>query len=310
MVLKELLDIWNTREKALVDAGPGGTTLGGVLHTRPLGAALMSKHLVCAARRISSRLPRYWKPGSGAGQQVTLLSNRSLAAELAPAHQQTSAGFRAYRAAYTVVTVGLLIMHRNMLKMPWHGAALLPEPQNAVLGQVKQGTPDYDRIAAEAARTVRPHAVPFMLSTVAYAAYRLQSVRAFLAVPYSCVRTVVLEDCIHCHCFPPMQCCFACIRLAETRVAMPAQIPGRENGGNCDIKNLSKGCKVYFPVFVEGANLSMGDMHFSQVGIALMSTIILRLFCNRALPSPHSPSCWHARTFFKATDISMLHLRM
>jgi formamidase len=41
-------------------------------------------------------------------------------------------------------------------------------------------------------------------------------------------------------------------------------IPGRENGGNCDIKNLSKGCKVYFPVFVEGANLSMGDMHFSQ----------------------------------------------
>jgi len=39
----------------------------------------------------------------------------------------------------------------------------------------------------------------------------------------------------------------------------------RENGGNCDIKNLSRGCKVYFPVFVEGANLSMGDMHFSQV---------------------------------------------
>ena len=32
----------------------------------------------------------------------------------------------------------------------------------------------------------------------------------------------------------------------------------------CDIKNLSRGCKVYFPVFVPGANLSMGDMHFSQ----------------------------------------------
>eukprot|EP00884_Botryococcus_braunii_P016343 jgi/Botrbrau1/3392/Bobra.0337s0033.1 len=41
-------------------------------------------------------------------------------------------------------------------------------------------------------------------------------------------------------------------------------IPGRENGGNCDIKNLSRGCRVYFPVFVEGAKLSMGDMHFSQ----------------------------------------------
>lgn len=41
-------------------------------------------------------------------------------------------------------------------------------------------------------------------------------------------------------------------------------VPGRENGGNCDIKNLSRGCNVYFPVFVPGANLSMGDMHFSQ----------------------------------------------
>ncbi|KAF8766232.1 hypothetical protein HU200_007739 [Digitaria exilis] len=41
-------------------------------------------------------------------------------------------------------------------------------------------------------------------------------------------------------------------------------IPGRENGGNCDIKNLSRGYKVYLPVFVEGANLSTGDMHFSQ----------------------------------------------
>ncbi|OMO56502.1 Acetamidase/Formamidase [Corchorus capsularis] len=40
--------------------------------------------------------------------------------------------------------------------------------------------------------------------------------------------------------------------------------PGRENGGNCDIKNLSTGSKVYLPVVVEGANLSSGDMHFSQ----------------------------------------------
>ncbi|XP_020676764.2 uncharacterized protein LOC110095522 [Dendrobium catenatum] len=41
-------------------------------------------------------------------------------------------------------------------------------------------------------------------------------------------------------------------------------VPGRENGGNCDIKNLSTGSKIYLPVFVEGANLSAGDMHFSQ----------------------------------------------
>jgi len=41
-------------------------------------------------------------------------------------------------------------------------------------------------------------------------------------------------------------------------------IPPRENGGNCDIKNLSKGSRVYFPVYIPGANLSMGDIHFSQ----------------------------------------------
>lgn len=41
-------------------------------------------------------------------------------------------------------------------------------------------------------------------------------------------------------------------------------IPPRENGGNCDIKNLSRGSKAYFPVYIKGANLSMGDLHFSQ----------------------------------------------
>ncbi len=41
-------------------------------------------------------------------------------------------------------------------------------------------------------------------------------------------------------------------------------VPGRENGGNCDIKNLTRGSRAYFPVHVKGANLSMGDIHFSQ----------------------------------------------
>lgn len=34
---QELLDIWNEREKKLVDDGEKNITLGGVLHTRPLG---------------------------------------------------------------------------------------------------------------------------------------------------------------------------------------------------------------------------------------------------------------------------------
>ena len=70
--------------------------------------------------------------------------------------------------------------------------AALPNPTNAVLGTVEAA--DYDRIAAEGARTVPP----------------------------------------------------------------------REHGGNCDIKNLSRGTRIYFPVYVEGAKLSMGDIHFSQ----------------------------------------------
>jgi len=70
--------------------------------------------------------------------------------------------------------------------------AALPNPENAVLGKLKPA--DFDRVAAEGARTVPP----------------------------------------------------------------------REHGGNCDIKNLSKGSRIYFPVYVPGAKLSMGDIHFSQ----------------------------------------------
>ncbi len=53
---------------------------------------------------------------------------------------------------------------------------------------------------------------------------------------------------------------------AFTRVAAEAArtAPPRENGGNQDIKNLTKGSRVFYPVFVPGANLSFGDLHFSQ----------------------------------------------
>jgi len=53
---------------------------------------------------------------------------------------------------------------------------------------------------------------------------------------------------------------------AFDRIAREAArtVPGRENGGNCDIKNLSRGSRIYLPVFIPGANLSLGDLHFSQ----------------------------------------------
>jgi formamidase len=40
--------------------------------------------------------------------------------------------------------------------------------------------------------------------------------------------------------------------------------PPRENGGNQDIKNLTAGSRVFYPVYVDGAKLSAGDLHFSQ----------------------------------------------
>lgn len=56
---------------------------------------------------------------------------------------------------------------------------------------------------------------------------------------------------------PPQQAKEAAREAART-------IPPREHGGNCDIKNLTRGSRVYFPVYVPGAGLSVGDLHFSQ----------------------------------------------
>jgi formamidase len=41
-------------------------------------------------------------------------------------------------------------------------------------------------------------------------------------------------------------------------------VPSRENGGNHDIKNFTRGARVYYPVWVKGAKFSGGDLHFSQ----------------------------------------------
>lgn len=72
--------------------------------------------------------------------------------------------------------------------------ALPPEPRNAVLSSLRPGTPEYERVAREAART----------------------------------------------------------------------IPPRENGGNRDIKNLTRGARALLPVWVKGAKLTVGDLHYSQ----------------------------------------------
>jgi len=41
-------------------------------------------------------------------------------------------------------------------------------------------------------------------------------------------------------------------------------MPPRENGGNFDVKHLTKGAKLILPVYVDGALFSTGDGHFAQ----------------------------------------------
>jgi formamidase len=44
----------------------------------------------------------------------------------------------------------------------------------------------------------------------------------------------------------------------------PRTWAARENGGNLDVKELARGSRAYLPVYVPGANLSVGDLQFSQ----------------------------------------------
>jgi formamidase len=60
-------------------------------------------------------------------------------------------------------------------------------------------------------------------------------------------------------------------------------IPPRENGGNCDIKQVTKGSRLLVPVNVEGALYSVGDGHFAQgdseccgTAIEMGATVIVR----------------------------------
>jgi formamidase len=59
-------------------------------------------------------------------------------------------------------------------------------------------------------------------------------------------------------------------------------VPPRENGGNLDIKHLTAGTRVYFPVWTAGALFSAGDAHYAQgdgeaCGTAIEMTATLRV---------------------------------
>jgi formamidase len=60
-------------------------------------------------------------------------------------------------------------------------------------------------------------------------------------------------------------------------------LPPRENGGNFDVKQLTRGAKLLLPVNVEGALFSTGDAHFAQgdgevcvTAIEMGSTCVVR----------------------------------
>ncbi len=53
---------------------------------------------------------------------------------------------------------------------------------------------------------------------------------------------------------------------SDPRIAAQAlrTMPPRENCGNADVKQLTKGSRLYIPVGVEGALFSVGDAHYAQ----------------------------------------------
>ena len=72
-------------------------------------------------------------------------------------------------------------------------------------------------------------------------------------------------------------------------------IPPRKNGGNMDIKQLTRGATLYLPVWVEGALFSIGDGHAAQgdgevciTAVEMNAQVTLRfgLQSGRRLPEP------------------------
>ena len=71
-------------------------------------------------------------------------------------------------------------------------------------------------------------------------------------------------------------------------------LPPRENGGNFDVKQLSKGGKLLLPVSVEGALFSTGDGHFAQgdgevcvTAVEMAATCVVRFRLRRGEAARH-----------------------
>jgi len=67
-------------------------------------------------------------------------------------------------------------------------------------------------------------------------------------------------------------------------------LPPRENGGNFDVKQLTKGAKLLLPVFTKGALFSTGDGHFAQgdgevcvTAVEMGATVVVRFKLHKGL---------------------------
>ena len=85
-------------------------------------------------------------------------------------------------------------------------------------------------------------------------------------------------------------------------------IPPRENGGNLDIRQAGIGSRLLLPVHVEGAMLSVGDIHFAQgdgescgTAIEVAGVVRLRVELRRASELPWRPR-FPAVVFTSAPD--------
>ena len=88
-------------------------------------------------------------------------------------------------------------------------------------------------------------------------------------------------------------------------------IPPRENGGNFDVKQLTKGARLFLPVFKQGALFSTGDAHFAQgdgevcltaVEMAATATVRFRVHKGAAAARNSSPSIRATRIFCRSKD--------
>jgi formamidase len=84
-------------------------------------------------------------------------------------------------------------------------------------------------------------------------------------------------------------------------------MPPRENGGNFDVKQLTRGAKLVLPVYVDGALFSTGDGHFAQgdgevsvTAIEMGATVAVRFRVHRGLAARRrfrAPVFSHSRYF-------------